>query len=332
MDNKKKEEYINQHFVPKVYLQNFTVDGNQIRVYDKNQGKEFVQSIKNIAYLKRFYDIPEKYIQQNFKNEINSKFYETEFFSQGIEPLFANLINLVHEKANEWILNENQNLILNEEDKCLLATLISVQYLRMPTIRNRYVDADKKIGEACLARIKGFVISQNPQFKEAGESLNISYDNEDRASIIHADIFADEELLTAITNLITSKHWVFYLTKDKDFFTSDNPIIIKPHLLNQPEYYEGFGMKGSEVIFPLGSSILLTLWDDNYFTDKMDLDNKFYWIDDKSKREYNCYQYIFANRQVYSENNYFELIKMLKASNNGEEIFIKPPTILVNGR
>ncbi|RYX81984.1 DUF4238 domain-containing protein, partial [bacterium] len=231
-----------------------------------------------------------------------------------------------------WLLENNKNQILDNEEKHLFATLIAIQFLRMPNIRYKYVEADKKFYDKRLEIIKAYINTEIFLDKEISEDLDISYDNEDFASAIHAEIFADEELLLEITNLITSKHWVFYVTSSKDFYTSDNPIFVKSYLPNQKTHYEGFGMKGAEIIFPLGSSVLLTLWDENYFNEKQNMADNFHCIDANSKIEYNRHQYLHATKQIYSEKDNFDLIREIKSINGGKEIFIKSAKILVNGK
>ena len=91
-------------------------------------------------------------------------------------------------------------------------------------------------------------------------------------------------------------------------------------------------MKGVEIIFPISSSILLTIWDRNYFEKNEQTPDSFNKINDKRKRGYNSLQYMFSNRQTYSFNNDFSLINTLISCNNGNEFFRKKSRILVNGK
>lgn len=74
------------------------------------------------------------------------------------------------------------------------------------------------------------------------------------------------------------------------------------------------------------------MWDSKYFHKMGDISDSFNNISDKQKREYNCYQYMFSNKQTYSYNNDFDLIKLLKICNNGKEYFSEKSKILVNGK
>ena len=122
------------------------------------------------------------------------------------------------------------------------------------------------------------------------------------------------------------------MSKEKNIFTSDNPIVINPHLENQPSLFSGFGMRGVELIFPLSSSVVLTMWDEKYFSEKVNEDNRFQFISPKLLRQYNSFQYLYSNYQTYCQYNNFEIIRLLKIVNGGEEYFHKRPKIYVNGK
>jgi hypothetical protein len=326
----KNIEYADQHFIPEAYLKNFTKNSKQIFIYDKKVQGSFSNSISSIANKKFFYDIPKKYIKSLFDPDIYSKYFEKRFSSE-IEPAYARILNVVIGKGNNWILKNNFEGVLSVEQKYLLATHIAIQYLRMPNIRYKYLDLDKKLNQERLELIKAFVASSNSNEKAFIKTIKMDYDD-NFAPVLHADIFANEELIKAITNCIMGKVWVYNIALNADFYTSDNPVLIKPHVSNQRPFYEGFGMLGSEVIFPIGSSVLLTLWDKAYFSDKSNSDNKFNQLSTKSIREYNLYQYIFATQQIYSESNNFDLITLFKRVNGGKEIFRDFSKVLINGK
>ena len=106
----------------------------------------------------------------------------------------------------------------------------------------------------------------------------------------------------------------------------------KPHIENQTFFYEGFGMKGVEIIVPISKNILLTIWDEETFFELKSENNKFTILTDKELRQYNCYQYIWANDEVYSSKKDFKLIELLKIANGNVEIFKERPSIKVNGK
>lgn len=91
-------------------------------------------------------------------------------------------------------------------------------------------------------------------------------------------------------------------------------------------------MNGIEIIFQLGDRVLLALLDGQYFKDRIDKHNRFKSIDHKLQREYNYYQYIWANEEVSCRENDFNLIQQLIEVNGGKEIFKARSQILLNGK
>lgn len=325
---KKKENRI-QHFVPQCYLRNFSPNDKYIFIYDKIERKPFRNAVDSVAYNDYFYELPTKTIKNINEIPFGTQFYEKDFFANNVEKLYAKILEKIVNNGNSWLRSEYIDEIITKEEKEIFAQLIAIQHLRMPDIREEYSDARKKQVDCEIDIIKAFLIHEKPKLKNEIESLQIQYDKAFNP-VLHSEMYADEGLYVGIANQIINKHWVFYITDNNDFYTSDNPIVIKPHVKNQAPFYEGFGMYGAEIIFPISSSILLTMLDNNHFKDIEQTSNSFNKITDYKKREYNCIQYMHSNRQTYSYNNDFNLIYALISCNNGNEFFRTKSKILVN--
>lgn len=327
----KAEENRKQHFIPQCYLRNFSSNNKNIFIYDKEKSKSFRNTVENVAYIDYFYELPKQFIENIEDIPNGTKFYEKTFFADTVEKYYSQILGKIINKGNSWLRKEDIDEIINPQEKELFARLIAIQYLRLPNIREKYSDLRKKGIDFTSDLIKSHLSFENPKQKEEIESFQAEYDKS-FDPILHSELYADEELLIGITKHILNKHWIYYVAENKDFYTSDNPIIIKPHIPNQRRFYEGFGMDGSEIIFPIGSSILLTMWDSIYFDKMGEISDSFNEITDKQKREYNLYQYMYSNKQTYSLNNDFKLIKLLISLNNGNEYFSEKSKILVNGK
>ena len=295
-------------------------------VYRKSKMNSSERRIKETAGEAYFYKIPEKFVIGLNPKVFHSNFFEQEFFANNIESLFGPILR----KINSSLDNKNVD-VLSREDKEIFAALIAIQYLRMPNIRNKYwsllVDSSKER----LEIIKSFYINQSSEQKNFINSIRLDIE-EDMKSTNHATIYSDEGIINKLQDNLLDKIWIFYVNIEDDFYTSDNPILLKPHLNNQPNFYEGFGMRGAEIIFPIGSSVLLTMWDKSHFKEKESQDNRFVAIDDRAKMQYNCYQYIWANDEVYSKTDNFTLVELLKKANDGSEMLQPRPKILINGK
>lgn len=309
-----------QHFIPQCYLRLFSLDKKNINVYSKKYvRKSPIQAIVKTAYKDYFYNIPQKIIVTN-NLEIPTTFYETEFFAKVVEQEYSKLLGRITavEIENEKI-KKPQPLTVNE--KQLFAALIAIQYLRLPTVIDEYWETFRKTGSASLDIIKSFMASQHPGHKEFIDSIKLDLDK-DYKPVEHSNLYTDENLIANLQDLILDKIWIFHISKD-NFHTSDNPIIVKPHVPSQKPFYHGFGTYGSEIIFPLSSNVLLSMFDRKHFHEMECEHENYLIIDSKKTREYNCYQYFFSEQEVYSKINDFKGYELLKADNNGKDIFLK---------
>ncbi|MGJ8738438.1 DUF4238 domain-containing protein [Zobellia laminariae] len=324
-----KEPNTKQHYIPECYLKNFSPNLKFVYIYDKKVSKSFPNSLNSIANYDFFYDIPEKYYSKELKPKYGSKHFEKAFFAEHVEKLYNQSLENIINKSNNYIEKPKHTEVLTNEEKEILAQLIAIQHLRLPKIKDDASITIKKAFQESIKIIKSAFENSNPESNELSTKIDFE---DDYDSVLHAQLYANEELVAEFASKILNKHWVFLVSKTSNFYASDNPIIIKNHLENQKPYCDGFGMKGVEVIFPIGKSVLLTLWDEEYFPDKLKFDNTFNSIKSKEVLAYNALQYCWATRQVYSYSNEFKIIELLKKKNNGEEIVFKHPITLVNGK
>lgn len=326
------KEHINQHFIPQCYLKNFSENEKFVFVYSKkNKTKGYPQSITKTASKKYFYTIPEKYLNRYFGEDIDGNIIEKNVLAEHIERLYANILTKIIQAYPIWTNRNEPQEILTTKERDLFAALIAIQYLRLPNIRDKYwssqVKTQKIRNEIAVSAKKA---DTDIDFSEI-MALNR---DDDYASVFHSEIFLDQTILADIQDQLVKKIWIYRTTKEDAVYTSDNPILTKPHFENQTSFYKGFGMKGVEIIIPISKNILLTIWDEETFIDLKSENNKFTILTDKELRQYNCYQYIWANDEVYSSKKDFKLIELLKMANGNinEEIYKERPTIKVNGK
>ena len=326
------EENKRHHFIPRCYLRFFSANGKFVNVYSKkNKRNNSAQAISKTACEDCYYRIPERFVT-NLNNKVfDPDFFEKEFFANNIEKLFGPILKTINCAAESWKINKSDNEVLKKSEREIFAALIAIQYLRMPNIRDLLWSFYKKHSVERLDIIKSSFASQSLKDKEYIESIRINFDDHYK-SANHSEIFSNQKIINNFQDHILNKVWIFYVNEHDNFYTSDNPILLKPHVEYQPFFYEGFAMKGVEIIYPVSSSVILTLWDNEYFQKKSYQDNSFRGIDEKSIRQYNCYQYIWSNDEVYSKRNDFKLIEIFKYANGGNDIFKKRPSILVNGK
>lgn len=97
----------------------------------------------------------------------------------------------------------------------------------MPNIRDMYWEAHQKAQKEKNEIIQAFKeVHGNIDDNEA-VVLNI---DDDFAPVMHLQLFLDKKLIAAIQNLLIKKSWRYEVTSNGSVFTSDNPILLKPHL------------------------------------------------------------------------------------------------------
>lgn len=312
-----KETHIYQHYIPECYLKNFTLDNKGFYVYRKgNVSKVFHQSISNVAGKKRFYDVDDKFLLNEFKGQ--NKFIETEVFANSFEPILNKILQKIIKSLENWDKKNSFKNVLSEIDIDYFAELIAVQYIRHPNFIENHWNLHKDMYSKRTDIITSFLSMANPKFKNA-DKLNLQFD-EKYSSALHSSFILDDKWRYDIQEQLVKKIWIFYYTEN-NILTSDNPILLKPHLKEKVSFYTGFWEEGIEIVFPISKNLILTIWDEEYFPEQKDLHNTIQLLSDKKLREYNLYQYCFSNFEVYSAIKDFDIIKKFVELNNSMDYF-----------
>ncbi|MDO8623254.1 MAG: DUF4238 domain-containing protein [archaeon] len=215
-----------QHYVPRVYLKNFSEGskkGYYIWVFDKKTEKIFQENIKNIALEEEFYDtIEEKQITENFLRDI--------------ETNFGNAINN---------LIDGQDLEkLGQDEIEAITEFIAAQMIRTKEVRAEVKDAAKQF----LGKF-GSQLATN--FKtEVEESMKKENLREGHKKIIF-------EHLETFKQIIKGKKWILISNKSKfPYWISDNPIA-------ECNRYGDAGLDalGVEIYFPISTKLCLIICD-----------------------------------------------------------------------
>ncbi|MGL4853406.1 MAG: DUF4238 domain-containing protein, partial [Phocaeicola sp.] len=120
---------------------------------------------------------------------------------------------------------------------------------------------------------------------------------------------------------IANNIWVFLVSKNNDFYTSDFPIVVEPHVSNVRSMYMGLAQYGGELSYPLSPDLMLIVYDRAYFKDRERCDCTFTIADDKEIRRQNMLRYFYAKRHIFSRKKDFNLINMIFGM-EGRHIFV----------
>lgn len=312
-----------QHFVPRCYLKRFSDNEKYIYTYDKTTSKSYNASLMSVCCEDDMYSLSDEYVEKTKEEEgqvINNLSIEKEHFAQYVEPMYAQLLGYIDEIKDDWVAGkEKYRLCYNE--KLELALHIATQYLRHPLIGEAEVDNYIRFEQASVDMFKHILAKQTGN--DGFDQLKIKVECEKPA--LHAMMtYMDYDELMKCADLLAKDIFVFWVSEGNDFYTSDFPICVQPHVKDVAYSYCGLVQYGGEIIISLSPSLAVSIYDREYFYYKEDLDSSFVIADDKEVRRQNLMHYFYAQRHVFSYKNDFSLIESFLKTNGGKHIFMAP--------
>ena len=279
----------NHHYISKFYLKNFTKSGcskQTLSAYHKDKITYFKSNPKTICYIKNFNKI-----------SFPGKEYIVETEQSKIESILAVSFKEVIE-TKEYPNDEQLTHILN---------FIALVSLRNPKTRAKfdklYIDiadkfmsmtmkSEKTYKEECLqAGIKEEDIIDYEKQKKFIEDKS-RYTLEVKQEVhIKSELKAIEDLV----NILYQRNWYIIVSDETigEFITSDYPVSIAPLNKSDNLQHIGFGIKNTEVCFPISKYLAFVgVFEDNEqkkFIATKDIINKI-----------NKATYDFANKQIFS--------------------------------
>lgn len=311
-----------QHYIPRCYLKRFSDNEKSIYTYDKIRCKSYNASLMSVCCEDDLYTISDEYVKKNNeegKSMINNLSIETDHFAHTVEPLYAQFLKQIDEIKGEWATGNN-HYRLNFVEKREFALHIVTQYLRMPQIGDVMVDDYIRMEKANIDMVKEIMAVQtgNEEFR------NLEIDVICEKPALHANLsYLNSDNLMMFANALANNIFVFWMSKKNDFYTSDFPIVVSPHVQHVRPLFMGLAQYGGEVTFPLSPDLTLSIYDRDYFKDKEILDGSFIEASDKEVRRHNYMRYMYATQHVFSYKNDFSLINFIYKL-EGKHPFWKP--------
>lgn len=311
-----------QHFIPRCYLKRFSDNKRSIHTYDKIHCKKYNASLMSVCCEDDLYTMSKEYVKESNERGdgvINRFTIETDHFAHGVEPLYARFLAQVDGIKEDWVTGKD-HYRLQFLEKREFALHILTQYFRMPQIGDVMVDDYIRMERAGIDMIKEIMAVQtgNEEFRK------LEVDVKCEKPALHANLsYLDNETLMTFANAIANNIFVFRISKENDFYTSDFPIVVSPHVKNVSPMYMGLAQYGGELTIPLSPSLALSIYDRAYFKDKVELDGAFVEASNKEVRRQNFLRYMYATQHVFSYKNDFSLIDFVY-NLDGKHPFCKP--------
>lgn len=296
---KKMSKVKTQHYVPRFYLKNFMDSNERIWVYDKKNKSTFNPSILNIACENFFYD----------NDTVDLAFDEEQYLEKYYSSKEAEFAPLLLEFITK--LESGEINVITSNDRDNFANYLVLQIDRTKEHREESIQSYQVIIKQL--RVKGFT---EDQIKEFG------FDEEEISPKgLHIEsILTGFKMDKTFIDILKNHIWlVFKNETSQPFYTSDNPIVKKAHIIDKFFSYEGYASLGIEIVFPISPKFILVLCEREYFKESENLENmKISLSDINFINYYNSLQVVKSYRQVYATTNSFEIVKdlLLKMPNS----------------
>ena len=334
----------NQHYVPQFYLKYFTNQQEKLCRFDKIEKKRLLfTNVKNLACEKYFYDFPQQSGTKERQQPMEKWFSELETkaskFMNHIQKKIQGILSL---KPSEKV-DSLQGL--TQDQKLDLAYWVAVQSLRTNYFRdfsNEFWQKTQPLIPNIVEEVEDELSRRRNKFEEdnslkVDESLaneikkdrlnqcmsTLSYLENDGMPITQAKFIFEhcKELAEILLNHI----WLIGVNStDQLFFTSDNPVVMAPHLESS-----GYSSEGIEVVFPINSKLILIMLEKKYFRHNLNLERTLVPLTREYVLDYNRLQVLQSSRFIYSESDDFALVEEIcntnpdVCSNNRERLQLK---------
>ncbi len=240
------------HFVPVCYLKHFKQNGH-LHYYSKTRQEENFCTADAICQQTYFYLISQKSWWKTLE-------IEKGFFDKNVESPLGPMITKIEESITD-LLAENgsmEKIILNEETRRSIASMIFIQFYRTPRFKNYY--EGKKL-------IRQGISSITHEFTKEEISDPV---------LVHAlSTYLNPKMLNKVVSYLISGQWIFRYSEEPVFLTSDNPVVWIPMRGPKQERFTigNIGDSKCFLYYPITPNIVLEIYDRDTKNLPPDFDN-----------------------------------------------------------
>lgn len=312
-----------QHYLPQLYLRRFSNNKKSVYAYDKKHSKPYQASMRAVCCEDNLYTISDDLIKK-MKSEggedINSLLFEHDYFANNVEPMLLSTLRLVDKIKDAWASGAS-HFRLNAGIKKEIALHIATLYLRHPGIKDITIDTKVIWGKEELDMIRQFV--GMPDGK--GSIKDVDFDIQGDKAVMHAhETYLNYEVLTEMAESMADNIYVFWVRKEKDFYTSDFPIVVYNHIPNVKSSINDIIKYGAELSIPLSPDIMLSIYDRKYFKNLVGMDCSFVNADNQMVSWQNYLRYLYADEHIFSYKEDFSFIDYIYRCQGNKHKFLRP--------
>jgi hypothetical protein len=286
-----------QHYVPQVYLRQFSADGETVWAFDKSRLSSWRASTRDVAMENLFYQLPvpegDDFAPQTIEDILQRE-----------EDRYADVL--------KRIAREGPRAGLSPEDKAAFAPFLGLQLVRSREYRQQLIQVAERLDvlrekwSRALAEAHG-VDAAVQWFDEHGNEQNPVPFDRAKVTIPHAQMILREIRERELAGVVHRHVWVLGLNETvMPLYTSDQPIVRRPHVEQAgPHSYSGLTSPGIELALPLGPRLVLLMYERQYHHHLARHEGSVVRLRLDAVWHYNSLQVVQANRQVYCDSDEF---------------------------
>jgi hypothetical protein len=285
----------NQHYIPRFYLRQFENEKAQCWALHKDSGKVFPTSVENIASENYFYD-------DDQLDEITGVNQFVESFLGELETAFSPFLKGLLADIDQWKISRIDQAIREK-----LCEFIVFQIIRT-----------KEHRESIYQGISQFQkqLAMSGWLPEGMVEATRQDDTKSRAKNNQiVQLVFDEEFKKSLMDILNGHIWILFKNLGPiPYYTSDHPVVKRPHINRPHRGDSGYRSKGIEIAMPLSASHLLVLFERIYFKELEYRENSILVHRSLEDIEsYNSMQVSQSFRGIYCSVNDFSLAKNMIA-------------------
>lgn len=299
------------HFVPQVYLKNFSNTSKQTHVYDIRERKHFQAKTTKIAVARSFYELPLEVMsdESNPPKGLDPNIIEKSLGK--IETNYHDIYKDILRRISAARRSKAFPRVISPEMKKSLSYLLYLQYCRTRESRRRHSNFMRSGVNAIYRKFPElFGADHNPDDNPKESPFNIS---DDYIKASHIQMMVDPEVAETVINA-WSKNYIFMIgktTQEHPLITSDHPAISHNHFGGS----KGLLVDGMEFAMPLNPQIILLIIAPsfkNIFGDhKIVKDGFTFALNRENVEFYNSRQVFQCHSQLYSKDGNFGLVERM---------------------
>lgn len=249
-----KETHKKQHIAPVAYLMRFATNEQiGVKLKDNKNGQNsennlnfFTTNIKNVGFIKRFYDIPSR---------ADPKFWE-KYYADKVDPLYGAPLARIISRIQ---LCPKETYRLEEKEKRLLARIICTQMLRVPKFINKRLENAPAIWEKLKKDIMEATKEILPDEKRQTVQ-DYQFSSDELKDMVLASINSEAQVVRLEKYLLARFWMIYYNDTNCSFMTSDSPAVMYNLVSKSTSSTDtGLAHLDTAVLFPLTPKILIQL-------------------------------------------------------------------------